>query len=101
MPGLLPSSQILAGSEGCPRQIVKFMHGVYGFQCHLEFTKESISGLVAHAYDPALVGVYPWVQDRETLLATDTTAMNELLWTFLDHLVVDCNDRNENPDRIS
>ncbi len=87
MPGLLPSSKVLAESQGCPRQIVKFMDLVYGFQCHLEFTKQSVAELVEFAFEPQLVGIKKWVQDKETILSSDTTKMNELLFIFLDNLV--------------
>ncbi|MPY25042.1 glutamine amidotransferase [Shewanella psychropiezotolerans] len=87
MPGILPSTKVLASSIGCPRQIVEYSELVYGFQCHLEFTKESMQGLVNSALDTSLVASEPWVQSREVLLATDTTSMNTLLFSFLDDLI--------------
>lgn len=92
MPGLLPSTQVLATSRGCPRQIVKFMNLVYGFQCHLEFTQQSVAALLECAFEPQHVGLKPWVQDKETILNTDTQKMNELLFVFLDNLVAHLND---------
>lgn len=95
MPGLLPSFKILAESAGCPRQVVKFMNCVYGFQCHLEFTQASMADLVRCSFDASLVGQqHPWIQDQKTLLTTDTARMNDLLWTFLDQLVVHFSDRH-------
>src|SRR3989344_3351309 len=46
MPGLTPESKILAISEGCPRQIVRYSPKIYGFQCHFEFTPEAIEGMI-------------------------------------------------------
>ncbi len=46
MPGLTPESKILASSEGCPRQIVRYSPKVYGFQCHFEFTPEAIEAMI-------------------------------------------------------
>ena len=66
MPGLLPSSRVLAESQGCPRQIVKFMDLVYGLQCHLEFTPHSIAELVEYTFEPQRVGIRKWVQEKTT-----------------------------------
>ncbi|AQS40321.1 GMP synthase family protein [Shewanella psychrophila] len=87
MPGVLPSTKILASSAACPRQIVEYSELIYGFQCHLEFTKESMRELVNAGLDASLVTNEPWVQSREVLLATDTINMNTLLFSFLDDLV--------------
>lgn len=95
MPGLLPSFKILARSQGCPRQIVKFMNLVYGFQCHLEFTKQSIVELIASAFEPKDVGIKTWVQDKDVILNHDTKIMNELLFKFLDNLVKQMNEQNQ------
>jgi len=46
MPGLENDNQILAFSKGCPRQIVKYSNIVYGFQCHMELTKEVVKELI-------------------------------------------------------
>jgi GMP synthase (glutamine-hydrolysing) len=46
MPGETKDSAILAFSEGCPRQILKYGPKVYGFQCHLEITSEGIEDLL-------------------------------------------------------
>ncbi len=93
MPGLLPSSKVLAESQGCPRQIVKFMNLIYGFQCHLEFTKQSVAELMVCAFEPHHVGIKKWVQDKETILNSDTKKMNELLFIFLDNLVTHMHEK--------
>lgn len=97
MPGLQPSFKVLAESQGCPRQIVKFMNLVYGFQCHLEFTKQSVVELVESAFEPQHVGIKQWVQDKDAILNRDTKRMNELLFVFLDNLVEHMNEKAANP----
>lgn len=42
MPGLTPEAEIIAYSEGCPRQIVAYSELVYGFQCHMELTRSVV-----------------------------------------------------------
>jgi GMP synthase (glutamine-hydrolysing) len=46
MPGLTKESALLAYSAGCPRQIIRYSPLVYGFQCHLEITKEGIEEMI-------------------------------------------------------
>lgn len=88
MPGLTAESQVLAVSDGCPRQIIRYTERVYGFQCHLELTPTLVEGLIAHdeAHWPES-GIYPFVQTPEVIRAYDYTAMNEALWAFLDGFV--------------
>ena len=87
MPGLAPGAEVLATSAGCPRQLVRYAEGVYGFQCHLEFTSESIKGIVAASTDElARYADCPYVESAEALLAHDYRPMNEALFGFLDRL---------------
>lgn len=88
MPGLLSTSKILAYSKGCPRQIVEYSDIVYGIQCHLEFTKNSMKDLVRSAFDTTLVNDNLWVQKENELMAYNTNNMNNLLYNFLDNLVL-------------
>ena len=82
MPGVLASSKILAFSEACPRQIVAYSEFVYGFQCHLEFTPQSVQGLIESAFDSALQDKEKWVQSSNELVQFQTNAMNHLLFEF-------------------
>ena len=87
MPGLAPGARVLARSAGCPRQIVRYAERAYGFQCHLEFTSESIKGIVAASADElARYADRPYVQTAEGLLANDYRPMNEVLFGFLDRV---------------
>lgn len=87
MPGLTSESEVLAFSEGCPRQIVKYSPKVYGFQCHFEFTKESIEGMInncSHELDE--YKNLPYIQNENTLRANDYSEINNKLFSFLDYM---------------
>jgi len=89
MPGLTSTSKVLATSTGCPRQIVEYSHLVYGFQCHLEFTTESIVELIENSNDEFnAIEHHNQVQDPESITATSNYAMNALLFEFMDKLVL-------------
>ena len=88
MPGLLASSKILAYSEACPRQVVEYSDIVYGFQCHLEFTALSLQGLIESAFDCTMQDKEKWVQSPNELTQFKTNTMNNLLFDFLDKLVL-------------
>lgn len=90
MPGLTPESVIIAESEGCPRQIVRYQKGVYGFQTHMEFTHEIMEKGIEDAGEGLEKSRRPedrFVQTIEELLAFDYAEMNALLSGFLDNLV--------------
>lgn len=88
MPGLTQSAQIIAYSEGCPRQIVEYGDLAYGFQCHMEFTPDVIELLIAaSARELATLAGRRFVQQPDALRANDYDAMNQKLFVFLDKLV--------------
>ena len=83
MPGLTKDAAVLASSEGCPRQIVRYGKYIYAFQTHMEFTKEIIeAGLAAEGHDLKKSG--PFIRPAEELLSFDYEGMNTLLMRFLD-----------------
>ena len=87
MPGLTPEAEILAWSEGCPRQIVAYSELVYGFQCHMELTPAMVELLIEHsAEDLRRAAGYRFVQSPDELRANNYTDMNRHLFTFLDKL---------------
>ena len=87
MPGLTSKSKILAISEGCPRQIVKYTPKVYGFQCHFEFTLDSVEGMIRNCGHELNEGkLLPYVQTEEELRKQDYDSMNKLLFIFLDYM---------------
>jgi len=89
MPGLTPASKVLATSVGCPRQIVEYSPLVYGFQCHLEFTTDSIAELIEVSGDEfTAIEHYSYVQEPENIVANSSSAMNALLFEFMNKLVL-------------
>ncbi|KPA94509.1 MULTISPECIES: type 1 glutamine amidotransferase [Pseudomonas] len=88
MPGLTADATIIATSEGCPRQIVEYSKLVYGFQCHMEFTREVVELLIA-ASERELATLLDrrFVQQPAALRANDWEEMNQTLFIFLDKLV--------------
>ena len=90
MPGLENDKQILAFSKGCPRQIVKYSDIVYGFQCHMELTKQVVKKLIDSEKDLLnLSQIHRFVQSPEEILDFDYSEMNEKLYVFLDKLTQD------------
>ncbi|NVN42528.1 gamma-glutamyl-gamma-aminobutyrate hydrolase family protein [Asaia siamensis] len=88
MPGLTPQATILATSAGCPRQIVQYAPLVFGFQCHLEFTRDLVELLIdASQMELRQLADRPFVQPPETLRAHDYRDMNTRMFAFLDCLV--------------
>ena len=88
MPGLTETSVVLAESDGCPRQIVRYGTYVYGFQTHMEFTREILEkGLEKAGGTRPAGGRYIWTP--EEILAYDYTEVNRLLESFLDRLTED------------
>lgn len=87
MPGLTPESKILATSEGCPRQIVRYAPKIYGFQCHFEFTPEAIEGMIENnAHELEEHKGLPYIETAEQLRSHNYDEMNNLLFNFLDKI---------------
>ncbi len=92
MPGLTPTSKVLATSAGCPRQIVAYSDKVYGFQCHLEFTPEVVDLLITEELDFLNQDSTPqFVQFPDEIRTVDYSEMNQHLFDFLDKLTVNLN----------
>ncbi len=87
MPGLTAESKILAESVGCPRQIVMYTPKIYGFQCHFEFTPESIEGMIKNCGDELeKYKDLPYIENAEALRSHNYKPINELLFKFLDYM---------------
>ncbi|MBA3660349.1 MAG: homoserine O-succinyltransferase [Gammaproteobacteria bacterium] len=84
MPGLTANSIILAESDGCPRQIVKYDEQIYGFQCHLELTKDLVEGLIANCPNDLKSGRY--INTVEELRKVDYDEINHKLDLFLENI---------------
>lgn len=85
MPGLLQDSALLGYSEGCPRQIVRYKPLVYGFQCHLEITREGIETMIEAV--PQDLKPSTFTQTREELLENNYTAINKMMCDLLDKFI--------------
>ncbi|MBX9620902.1 MAG: homoserine O-succinyltransferase [Alphaproteobacteria bacterium] len=85
MPGETKDSIILAYSQGCPRQALRYGPKVYGFQCHLEITKEGIQEMIKAC--PGDLKPSRFTQTSTELLEQDYGAVNQLMLKILDRLV--------------
>ena len=85
MPGLTEESILLAFSEGCPRQAVRYGNNIYGFQCHMEITREGIQDMIKAV--PEDLAPSKFTQNDEELMQQDYTSINQTMITILDRLV--------------
>ena len=97
MPGLTENAVVLAASQGCPRQIIRFSpkhyafqaHLEFDFQAHLEFDPEAVELLIAADGEEVLEEQskkLTYVQNPEAIRAYDYQEMNAKLYAFLDSL---------------
>ena len=86
MPGLPSGSVLLAKSEGCPRQVIRFSPGVYGFQCHFEITRDVAHGLIENC--PGDLNLSRFVQNARQILESDFSSINDTMKTILDRISV-------------
>ena len=90
MPGLTDEAVVLAISQGCPRQIIRFSPKHYAFQAHLEFDPDAVEHLITADGEEKLreqSEKLPFVQTPEELRGNDYSEMNAKLYVFLDSLV--------------
>lgn len=85
MPGETKESQVLAYSQGCPRQIIKYSAKVYGFQCHLEITDEGIIQMIEAC--PHDLSASKFTQTETELILNDYASINESMLEILDNFV--------------
>ncbi len=89
MPGLTEDAVVLATSQGCPCQIIRFSPKHYAFQAHLEFDPEAVDLLIAADGEDLLEEQsqkLTFVQKPEDIRAYDYREMNAKLYAFLDSL---------------
>lgn len=88
MPGLTKDAVVIAGSDGCPRQIIRYGDLVYGIQCHLELTPKVIEKFISKFEEilPTLSD-QPFVQQPGVLREQSWQDMNKKLFSFLDKLL--------------
>lgn len=85
MPGETKDSVILADSEGCPRQIIRYSNFVYGFQCHMEITKAGIETMIEAC--PEDFAPSRFTQTPSSLLQQDYESINQIMVQVLDRLL--------------
>lgn len=89
MPGLSEDAVVLATSQGCPRQIIRFSSKHYAFQAHLEFDSEAVDLLIASDGEDVLEEQsqnLDFVQQPDVIRNYDYREMNAKLYAFLDSL---------------
>lgn len=84
MAGLPEQAELLAFSEGCPRQIIRYDQHVYGLQCHFEPTLDILKKMFAH-FKNDLQGER-FVKPINNILSFDFTALHHYMKTILDRL---------------
>ena len=89
MPGLSEDAVVLATSQGCPRQIIRFSSKHYAFQAHLEFDPEAVELLIAADGEDVIEeqsSKLTFVQNPQAIRDYDYREMNAKLYAFLDSL---------------
>ena len=89
MPGLTEDAVVLATSQGCPRQIIRFSPKHYAFQAHLEFDSEAVDLSIAADGEDVLEEHsqhLDFVQQPDVIRDYDYREMNAKLYAFLDSL---------------
>ncbi len=85
MPGLTENSEILAFSEGCPRQIIRYAPNIVGFQCHLEITLDGMKTMIKACQNDLKPSRF--TQQPEDLMNYDYEGINKLMYKFLNRIV--------------
>lgn len=84
MPGIPTGAVLLAKSEGCPRQIIRYDDRIYGFQCHFELTRELVQEMMEHCSTDLKPG--PYVSSAKELTSADYSQINAKMDKVLDYL---------------
>ncbi len=84
MPGLTKNAHVLAYSAGCPRQIIRYNEKIYGFQCHLEMTKETMATLIDAC--PEDLKPTTFTQTPNEIMRQDYQTINKNLFHMLNTL---------------
>ena len=85
MPGLSKTAEILAASEGCPRQIIRYSSKAYGIQCHLETTQQQLKTAL-HLFGQNH-GTGHFIQSNEQFLQGNFSEINNHMILILDNLL--------------
>ncbi len=85
MPGLTENSVLLALSQGCPHQVVRYKNNIYGFQCHMEITLGGIKTMIEAV--PEDLAQTKFTQSASELLKQNYSSINNFMRTILDRFV--------------
>lgn len=85
MPGMTQDAEILAYSEGCPRQIIRYANRIYGFQCHLEIPLVGIKEMIDAC--PQDLKASRFTQSEEQLLQQNYHTINEMMFQILNKII--------------
>ncbi len=84
MMGLPKGAEVLAKSQACPRQIIRFSKQAIGLQCHMEVNRMRAYDLMRNCMDQfKLQGKY--IQKPEDIMNWNYTSMNQWITEALDH----------------
>lgn len=86
MPGIPAGAELLATSEGCPIQAVRFSDKVYGFQFHMEITRDGIADLINHC--PGDLKPSRFTHTESELRSADLSGIHDRMKLILDRLMV-------------
>lgn len=84
MPGVPENAQVLAASEGCPRQIIQYGVRVLGMQCHLELTRAETEVFIKKCPQDLTPGKF--VQTPDEMRTTDFDLMAKYMHAVLNRL---------------
>lgn len=84
MPGIPSDAVLLAHSEGCSRQAIRYKENVYGLQCHLEMTAECIKGMIENCPEDLKDGKY--IQNQTQLLSLNLSEIQAKMQEILNYL---------------
>lgn len=84
MMGVLEDSVVLAESEGCPRQIVRYKDNIYGFQFHPEMNLDDIMDIIDLI--PGDLGHSKYRKGKKNFLNHDFSGSNQMAVKILDRL---------------
>lgn len=85
MPGIPEGAELLARSEGCPRQAIRFSDRIYGLQFHLEFDEQRAKVLIEKGMPTLQKSTY--TQTENEILTCDFGSINHYMRLFLEKFI--------------
>ncbi|MBS0357867.1 MAG: homoserine O-succinyltransferase [Proteobacteria bacterium] len=91
MPGIPEGAELLAKSDGCPKQAFRYGDRVYALQFHMEITASLLKGMVEHCPGDLKPGKY--IQSAHELSTANVSDINEKMIFVLDYLAKQFHDK--------